>query len=59
MDIRKISASDDLYEGELFKSKHIEVDEDLKLEFIAEEYDEELTKNDVYRDLQRVEETLN
>lgn len=58
MDIRKISASDDLYEGELFKSKHIEVDEDLKLEFIAEEYDEELTKNDVYRDLQRVEETL-
>ena len=58
MDIAKITASDDLFEGELYKSKQITVDEELKLEFIAEEFDEKLTKTDFYKDLQKVEETL-
>ena len=58
MDIAKITAADDLFEGELYKSKQITVDEELKLEFIAEEFDEKLTKTDFYKDLQKVEETL-
>lgn len=45
-------------DGEYYRSKLIDLGDGHKVEFIAEASDDELTKNEIFRDLQKVEERL-
>lgn len=53
-----IENSDTLSENEYFKSKPVTIDDGYKIEFIAEKYDDSITSNDIFQDLQTVEEKL-
>jgi len=53
-----IENSDTLSENEYFKSKPVSLDDGNEVVFIAEKYDDSITSNDIYKDLQAVEEKL-